>query len=82
MLRLNSVGSASCTSSTGSHSSPSSGWGSPSPVGRLIGPNSGDVVQYVHGTSGILEEDDLDRESGNQSALGMSFFTMSICVYE
>ncbi|XP_067230307.1 quattro isoform X6 [Chanodichthys erythropterus] len=69
VLRLNSVGSASCTSSSESHSSPSSGWGSPSPMGRLIGPNSGDVVQYVHGTSGILEEDDLDHESGNQSAL-------------
>ncbi|XP_067314951.1 quattro isoform X2 [Pseudorasbora parva] len=69
VLRLNSVGSASCTSSSGSHSSSSSGWGSPSPVGCLIGPGSGDVVQYVHGTSGILEEDDLDQESGNQSAL-------------
>ncbi|XDV36498.1 hypothetical protein PO909_006262, partial [Leuciscus waleckii] len=66
VLRLNSVGSTSCTSSSGSHSSSSSGWGSPSPVGR---PGSGDVVRYVHGTSGILEEDDLDQESGNQSAL-------------
>ncbi|XP_043097528.1 puratrophin-1-like [Puntigrus tetrazona] len=74
VLRLNSVGSASCTSSSGSRSSSSSGWGSPPPVGQLIGPN-GDVVRYVHGTSGILEEDDLDQESVNQSTLGMSFFT-------
>ncbi|KAL0190208.1 hypothetical protein M9458_012906, partial [Cirrhinus mrigala] len=69
VLRLNSVGSASCTSSSGSHSSSSSGWGSTSPVGHLISPNGGDVVRYVHGTSGILEEDDLDQESGNQSTL-------------
>ncbi|XP_043098511.1 quattro isoform X2 [Puntigrus tetrazona] len=68
VLRLNSVGSASCTSSSGSRSSSSSGWGSPPPVGQLIGPN-GDVVRYVHGTSGILEEDDLDQESVNQSTL-------------
>ncbi len=66
VLRLNSVGSASYTSSS------SSGWGSTSPVGHLIGPSGGDVVRYVHGTSGILEEDDLDQESGNQSTLGMS----------
>ncbi|KAI2663200.1 Pleckstrin homology domain-containing family G member 4B [Labeo rohita] len=69
VLRLNSVGSASCTSSSGSHSSSSSGWGSTSPVGHLIGPSGGDIVRYVHGTSGILEEDDLDQESGNQSTL-------------
>uniref|UniRef100_A0A672N6D0 Uncharacterized protein n=1 Tax=Sinocyclocheilus grahami TaxID=75366 RepID=A0A672N6D0_SINGR len=75
VLRLNSVGSASYTSSSGSHSS-SSGWGSTSPVGHLISPSGGDVVRYVHGTSGILEEDDLDQKSGNQSTLGMSFFTM------
>uniref|UniRef100_A0A8C1BAD9 Quattro n=1 Tax=Cyprinus carpio carpio TaxID=630221 RepID=A0A8C1BAD9_CYPCA len=66
VLRLNSVGSASCTSSSGSHSSSSSGWGSTSPVGHLSG---GDVVRYIHGTSGIEEEDDLDQESGNQSTL-------------
>ncbi|XP_016115674.1 uncharacterized protein, partial [Sinocyclocheilus grahami] len=60
VLRLNSVGSASYTSSSGSHSS-SSGWGSTSPVGHLISPSGGDVVRYVHGTSGILEEDDLDQ---------------------
>uniref|UniRef100_A0A673NBV8 Quattro n=1 Tax=Sinocyclocheilus rhinocerous TaxID=307959 RepID=A0A673NBV8_9TELE len=68
VLRLNSVGSASYTSSSGSHSS-SSGWGSTSPVGHLINPSGGDVVRYIHGTSGILEEDDLDQESGNQSTL-------------
>ncbi|XP_059353733.1 quattro isoform X1 [Carassius carassius] len=66
VLRLNSLGSASCTSSSGSQSSSSSGWGSTSPVGHVSG---GDVVRYVHGTSGILEEDDLDQESGNQSTL-------------
>ncbi|XP_042613505.1 uncharacterized protein LOC109093786 [Cyprinus carpio] len=66
VLRLNSVGSASCTSSSGSQSSSCSGWGSTSSVGHLIGPSGGDVVRYVHG---ILEEDDLDQESGNQSAL-------------
>uniref|UniRef100_A0A671PW10 Uncharacterized LOC107690824 n=1 Tax=Sinocyclocheilus anshuiensis TaxID=1608454 RepID=A0A671PW10_9TELE len=66
VFRLNSVGSASCTSSSGSHSSSGSGWGSTSPVGHLIGPSGGDVLRYIHG---ILEEDDLDQESGNQSAL-------------
>lgn len=67
VLRLNSTGSASCTSSSGSHSSSSSGWGSS--VGHLIGPTSRDVVRFGRGTSGILEEEDLD--SGNQSVLGM-----------
>ncbi|XP_026070308.1 uncharacterized protein LOC113050984 isoform X1 [Carassius auratus] len=66
VLRLNSVGSASCTSSSGSQSSSCSGWGSTSPVGHLIAPRGGDVVRYVHG---ILEEDDLVQESVNQSAL-------------
>lgn len=67
VLRLNSTGSASCTSSSGSHSSSSSGWGSP--VGHLIGPTSRDVVRFGRGTSGILEEDDLDQDNGNQSVL-------------
>ncbi|KAA0713277.1 Pleckstrin -like proteiny domain-containing family G member 4B [Triplophysa tibetana] len=67
VLRLNSTGSASCTSSSGSHSSSSSGWGSP--VGHLIGPTSRDVVRFGHETSGILEEEDLDQDSGNQSVL-------------
>ncbi|XP_051568114.1 uncharacterized protein LOC127449052 [Myxocyprinus asiaticus] len=69
VLRLNSVGSASCASSSCSHSSSSSGWGSLPPVGNLIGQSSGDLVRFRHGTSGILEEDDLDHESGNHSVL-------------
>ncbi|XP_056315318.1 quattro isoform X2 [Danio aesculapii] len=65
VFRLNSIGSASGTSSSGSQSSCSSGWGSLSPVV----PVGGDDVRYVQGTSGILEEDDLDQESGNHSTL-------------
>ncbi|XP_051562315.1 quattro isoform X2 [Myxocyprinus asiaticus] len=65
VLRLNSIGSTSCTSSSGSHSSSSSGWGFPPPVGQ----SSGDLERFGHGTSGILEEDDLDQESGNHSVL-------------
>ncbi|XP_056606963.1 quattro [Triplophysa dalaica] len=67
VLRLNSTGSASCTSSSGSHSSSSSGWGSS--VGHLIGPTSRDVVRFGRGTSGILEEEDVDQDSGSQSVL-------------
>lgn len=67
VLRLNSVGSTSCTSSSGSHSSLSSGWDSH--LRHLIGPGGDDVVRFEQGTSGILEEDDLEQDSGNQSVL-------------
>ncbi|XP_055069295.2 quattro isoform X1 [Misgurnus anguillicaudatus] len=67
VLRLNSVGSTSCTSSSGSHSSLSSGWDCH--LRHLIGPGGGDVVRFEQGTSGILEEDDLEQDSGNQSVL-------------
>ncbi|XP_051985785.1 quattro isoform X2 [Xyrauchen texanus] len=69
VLRLNSIGSTSCTSSSASHSSSSSGWGSPPPVSNLIGQSSGDLERFGRGTSGILEEYDLDQESGNHSVL-------------
>ncbi|XP_068077749.1 quattro isoform X1 [Danio rerio] len=67
VLRLNSIGSASGTSSSGSQSSCSSGWGSPST--SAVCPVGGDDVRYIQETSGILEEDDLDQESGNHSTL-------------
>lgn len=40
-------------------------------MGHLIGPTSRDVVRFGRGTSGILEEEDLDQDSGSQSVLGM-----------
>uniref|UniRef100_A0A667XN83 Quattro n=1 Tax=Myripristis murdjan TaxID=586833 RepID=A0A667XN83_9TELE len=70
--RPNSIGSGSSSSSSGSHSSSSSGRGSLSPVGYLCGPNrmvvSGGLGGYV-APHGVLEEDDLDHESGSQNLL-------------
>ncbi|CAJ1051589.1 triple functional domain protein-like [Xyrichtys novacula] len=65
--RPKSVGSGSCSSS-----SSSSGRGSLSPVGYLCGPKrrvvSGGLGGYVS-SPGVLEEDDLDHESGSQNLL-------------
>uniref|UniRef100_UPI003AABEE60 quattro n=1 Tax=Centroberyx gerrardi TaxID=166262 RepID=UPI003AABEE60 len=70
--RPNSIGSGSSSSSSGSHSSSSSGRGSLSPVGYLCGPKrrvlAGGLGGYV-APPGVLEEDDLDHESGSQNLL-------------
>ncbi|XP_056130265.1 quattro [Lampris incognitus] len=71
-VRPNSDGSGSSSSSASSLSSCSSGRGSLSPMGYLCGPKqrgvSGCPGGYVP-PPGVLEEDDLDHESGSQNLL-------------
>uniref|UniRef100_A0A674E662 Quattro n=1 Tax=Salmo trutta TaxID=8032 RepID=A0A674E662_SALTR len=74
VLRPNSFGSGSCLSTSGSHSSSSSGRGSlSSPTeGYLCGPKLRRVAGGQGGYSerpGVLEEDDMDQESGSQNLL-------------
>ncbi|KAF7656820.1 hypothetical protein LDENG_00036000 [Lucifuga dentata] len=70
--RPKSVGSGSSSSSSGSHSSSSSGRGSLSSVGYLCGPKRrvsvGGLGGYV-APPGVLEEVDLDHESGTHNLL-------------
>ncbi|XP_075995050.1 quattro [Genypterus blacodes] len=70
--RPNSMGSGSSSSSSGSHSSSSSGRGSLSSAGYLCGPkrraSTGGLGGYV-APPGVLEEDDLDHESGSHHLL-------------
>lgn len=73
MLRPNSIGSGSCSSSSGSHCSSSSGRGSLSSAveGYLCGPKrrgAGGHGGYSP-PPGVLEEDDMDQESGSQNLL-------------
>ncbi|KAM4613204.1 quattro isoform 2-T2 [Polymixia lowei] len=72
VVRPNSIGSERSSSSSGSHSSSSSGIGSLSPVGYLCGPKPRGPVGGPAGYAappGVLEEDDLDHESGSQNLL-------------
>ncbi|XP_071192706.1 puratrophin-1-like isoform X2 [Salvelinus alpinus] len=74
VLRPNSFGSGSCFSTSGSHSSSSSGRGSlASPTGGyLCGPKLRGVAGGQGGYSerpGVLEENDMDQESGSQNLL-------------
>ncbi|KAK6320966.1 hypothetical protein J4Q44_G00079420, partial [Coregonus suidteri] len=74
VLQPNSFGSGSCLSTSGSHSSSSSGRGSlSSPVaGYLCGPKLRGAAGGHGGYSerpGVLEEDDMDQESGSQNLL-------------
>ncbi|KAM6980671.1 quattro [Aplochiton taeniatus] len=71
LARPNSVGEGSGSSSSGSNSSSSSGRGSLSPVGYLCGPTR--RGSKGHGgyaaPPGVMEEDDLDHESGSHHLL-------------
>ena len=72
--RPNSFGSGSCLSTSGSHSSSSSGRGSlSSPTGvYLCGPKLRGVARGQGRYSehpGVLDEDDMDQESGSQNLL-------------
>ncbi|KAK6319619.1 hypothetical protein J4Q44_G00108300 [Coregonus suidteri] len=73
VLRPNSIGSGSCSSSSGSHSSSSSGRGSLSSAvgGNLCGPKRRGAGGHggYSAPPGVLEEDDMDQESGSQNLL-------------
>uniref|UniRef100_A0A4W5NZX9 Quattro n=1 Tax=Hucho hucho TaxID=62062 RepID=A0A4W5NZX9_9TELE len=74
VLRPNSFGSGSCLSTSGSHSSSSSGRGSlSSPTGGyLCGPKLTGAAGGQGGYSerlGVLDEDDMDQERGSQNLL-------------
>uniref|UniRef100_A0A6Q2YDV5 Quattro n=1 Tax=Esox lucius TaxID=8010 RepID=A0A6Q2YDV5_ESOLU len=70
VTRPNTIGSGSCSSSFGSHSSSSSGRGSLSPLvgGYLCGPKQRGAAGG-QGHPVVLEEDDMDQERGSQNLL-------------